>query len=33
VCAGTFRELALEDVLAAGMLAAAFPEAQLTDAA
>ncbi len=33
VCAGTFRELALEDVLAAGMLAAAFPEATLTDSA
>ena len=33
VCAGTFRELALEDVLAAGMLAAAFPDAMLTDAA
>ena len=33
VCAGTFRELALEDALAAGMLAAAFPEAALTDAA
>lgn len=33
VCAGTFRELALEDVLAAGMLAAAFPGATLTDAA
>lgn len=33
VCAGTFRELALEDVLAAGMLAAAFPQAELTDAA
>jgi len=33
VCAGTFRELALEDVLAAGMLSAAFPEAVLTDAA
>jgi 2-phosphosulfolactate phosphatase len=33
VCSGTFRELALEDVLAAGMLAAAFPEAELTDAA
>jgi len=33
VCAGTFRELALEDVLAAGMLASAFPEARLTDAA
>lgn len=33
VCAGTFRELALEDVLAAGMLIAVFPEAELTDAA
>lgn len=33
VCAGTFRDLALEDVLAAGMVAAAFPEAELTDAA
>jgi 2-phosphosulfolactate phosphatase len=33
VCAGTFRELALEDVLAAGMLACACPEATLTDAA
>ncbi len=33
VCSGTFRELALEDVLAAGMLAHAFPEAELTDAA
>jgi len=33
VCAGTFRELALEDVFAAGMLAAEFPEATLTDAA
>jgi len=33
VCAGTFRELALEDALAAGMLAHAFPEAELTDAA
>ncbi|MDD5349231.1 MAG: 2-phosphosulfolactate phosphatase [Chthoniobacteraceae bacterium] len=33
VCAGTFRELALEDALAAGMLVSAFPEAQLTDAA
>ena len=32
VCAGTFRELALEDVLAAGMLAAAFPDAALSDA-
>jgi len=33
VCAGTFRELALEDALAAGMLASAFPDAGLTDAA
>ena len=33
VCAGTFRELALEDVFAAGMLAAQFPSAELTDAA
>ena len=33
VCAGTFRELALEDVFAAGMLAQAFPEAELSDAA
>jgi len=33
VCAGTFRELALEDVIAAGMLAAAFPDAALSDAA
>lgn len=33
VCAGTFRELALEDVLAAGMIVEAFPEAELTDAA
>ena len=33
VCAGTFRELALEDVIAAGMLAAAFPKAEKTDAA
>ena len=33
VCAGTFRELALEDVIAAGMLASAFPEAEKTDAA
>lgn len=32
VCAGTFRDLALEDVIAAGMLATAFPEAGLTDA-
>ena len=33
ICAGTFRELALEDVIAAGMLASAFPEAVLGDAA
>lgn len=33
VCAGTFRELALEDVFAAGMLAAEFPDAVLSDAA
>jgi len=33
VCAGTFRELALEDVYAAGMLCARFPDAELTDAA
>ena len=33
VCAGTFRELALEDVFAAGMLCARFPDAELTDAA
>jgi len=33
ICAGTFRELALEDVFAAGMLANAFPQAKLTDAA
>lgn len=33
VCAGTFRDLALEDVLAAGMLCAQFPGAELSDAA
>ena len=33
VCAGTFRELALEDVFAAGMLCAGFPWAELTDPA
>jgi 2-phosphosulfolactate phosphatase len=33
VCAGTFRDLALEDVLAAGLLCGAFPEAVHTDAA
>ncbi len=33
VCAGTFETLALEDVVAAGMLARLFPEADLSDAA
>jgi 2-phosphosulfolactate phosphatase len=33
VCAGTGRDLALEDVLAAGMLATLLPDASLTDAA
>jgi 2-phosphosulfolactate phosphatase len=33
VCAGTQDDLALEDVFAAGRLAALFPEAELTDAA
>jgi len=33
VAAGTFRELALEDVFACGMLCAGFPEAELTDSA
>ena len=33
VCAGTFRDLAFEDVLAAGMLCAHFPAAEITDAA
>jgi 2-phosphosulfolactate phosphatase len=33
VCAGTFETLALEDVLAAGMLARFFPAAELTDSA
>ena len=33
VAAGTFRDLALEDVYAAGMLCAHFPNADLTDAA
>jgi len=33
LCAGTFRELALEDVFAAGMLCAKFPNAELTDSA
>ena len=33
VCAGTFREAALEDVLAAGLLASLLPGVHLTDAA
>ena len=33
VCAGTFREMALEDLFAAGMLCARFAHAELTDAA
>ena len=33
VCAGTFADFALEDVCAAGLLTAAFPEATLSDAA
>jgi 2-phosphosulfolactate phosphatase len=33
VCAGTFETLALEDVIAAGMLASLFPDAELSDAA
>ncbi|MEO6788217.1 MAG: 2-phosphosulfolactate phosphatase [Chthoniobacteraceae bacterium] len=33
VCAGTFETFALEDATAAGLLAAEFPEAALTDAA
>jgi 2-phosphosulfolactate phosphatase len=33
VCAGTFREAALEDILAAGMLASLLPERSLTDSA
>lgn len=33
VCAGTFRELALEDVVAAGMLCASLSAGELTDAA
>lgn len=33
VCAGTFREPALEDILAAGMLVALLPGARLSDAA
>ena len=33
VCAGTFRELALEDVAAAGAICANLPDAALTDSA
>lgn len=33
ICAGTFRELALEDVLAAGAVCSKFPSAVLSDAA
>jgi 2-phosphosulfolactate phosphatase len=33
VCAGTFETFALEDAIAAGLLAAEFPEAEPTDAA
>ena len=33
ICAGTFETFALEDAIAAGLLAALFPEAELTDAA
>jgi 2-phosphosulfolactate phosphatase len=33
VCAGTFETFALEDAIAAGLLAAEFPAAELTDAA
>jgi len=33
VCAGTFETFALEDAIAAGLLAMEFPEADLTDAA
>jgi 2-phosphosulfolactate phosphatase len=33
VCAGTFETFALEDAIAAGLLAAEFPDAGLTDAA
>ena len=32
VCAGTFETFALEDAIAAGLLAAEFPDAELTDA-
>jgi 2-phosphosulfolactate phosphatase len=33
ICAGTFETFALEDAIAAGLLAALFPDAELTDAA
>ena len=33
VCAGTFREAALEDILAAGMLVSRLPRCELTDSA
>jgi 2-phosphosulfolactate phosphatase len=33
ICAGTFETFALEDAIAAGLLAALFPNAELTDAA
>lgn len=33
ICAGTFRELALEDVIAAGAVCAALPDAALSDSA
>jgi len=33
VCAGTFEDFALEDAVAAGLLALEFPDATLTDAA
>ena len=33
VCAGTFETFALEDAIAAGLLAVEFPNAELTDAA
>ena len=33
VCAGTFETFALEDAIAAGLLAAEFPKAELSDAA
>ena len=33
VCAGTFETFALEDAIAAGLLAGEFPDAELTDAA